>query len=275
VLFTSCDYINPEESIPSYISIDKIELDHEDAIGISDAWVYVNYELIGVFELPAEFPVLANGEAEIMVSPGIKVNGISVTRTFYPFYNAYTITQNLSPGETTKLNPKVGYNASITNIVWKEEFEGDEIKFTHDTTYKFGFVKNADMAFEENYCGMIALDSTTQEFEEKSLDYIEKPDIATYGSYLEMNFNTNMYFAVGLIVNYQNTLYNVSLVDLNPTDGKWKKIYIDLYTALNDFPDGTYFKIAINNLDYSSYLAFDQTLVLNPKIYIDDFKIIQ
>src|SRR5687767_2026929 len=80
--FTGCD---KEEPVPSYIHIDSISLnsiystqgtsDHK----ITDAWVFVNEQYVGVYELPATFPVLYEGTQNIRIKAGIKKNGISAT----------------------------------------------------------------------------------------------------------------------------------------------------------------------------------------------------
>ena len=66
LLINSCKLITPDESIPSYILIDKIAYKSNisgdnNSQNITDAWVYVDDQLIGAFELPAKFPVLITG----------------------------------------------------------------------------------------------------------------------------------------------------------------------------------------------------------------------
>ena len=90
---SSCEIYNPSEDEPSYIHIDSISLTTDyTAYGtashkITDAWVYVDNELIGAFELPANVPVLKSGVHNINIRPGIKLNGIAATRSYYPFFN--------------------------------------------------------------------------------------------------------------------------------------------------------------------------------------------
>src|SRR5688500_13907587 len=95
--------VNPEE-IPSYLYIDKINLQTLAGEGtskqdITDAWVYVQGQAIGVFELPARIPVLAEGNPEVWVYAGIKKDGISSTRVKYPFFKPFiTSSVNLVRG---------------------------------------------------------------------------------------------------------------------------------------------------------------------------------
>ena len=70
---------------PAYIKINDIELNNSSTDKITDAWVYIENQLQGVYELPAKFPVLETGVKEIRIKAGIKNNGISSSRVFYPF----------------------------------------------------------------------------------------------------------------------------------------------------------------------------------------------
>ena len=65
ILLNSCSKFDKEEPIPSYISIRKIDLVVPDSLkdkqgsasaSISDAWIYIDDKLQGVYQLPAKFP---------------------------------------------------------------------------------------------------------------------------------------------------------------------------------------------------------------------------
>ncbi|MES2398217.1 MAG: hypothetical protein V4549_19535, partial [Bacteroidota bacterium] len=107
--FISCELYNPAEPIPAYIRIDKIDLatipgQGTDSHKITDAWVYIDEQLIGCFELPATFPVLYEGSHQVKIAPGIKVNGIAATRSPYPFFNPNTQVVSFQKGATVNLS---------------------------------------------------------------------------------------------------------------------------------------------------------------------------
>ena len=62
VICSSCSKKDLEAEIPAYISIDDITLTTDLATqgsaaeNITDAWVFINDNLVGVYELPATFP---------------------------------------------------------------------------------------------------------------------------------------------------------------------------------------------------------------------------
>ena len=61
---TSCEKFSGDQTIPAYLGIDSIYLSTDyNSEGtasqrITDAWVYVDDEFLGAFELPARLPVL-------------------------------------------------------------------------------------------------------------------------------------------------------------------------------------------------------------------------
>ena len=70
---SSCEIFNPEEQVPAYVHLDKIDLNTQSDEGskshkITDAWVYLDDQLVGTFELPSTFPVLTeNGNHNLKI----------------------------------------------------------------------------------------------------------------------------------------------------------------------------------------------------------------
>src|SRR6185369_5304430 len=101
VIFASCNIINPASPVPSYIRIESIKLTTDNATqgsnrnAITDVWVYVDQQMVGVFEMPVTVPVLYSGVHTVMLKAGIIVDGIASTRIDYPFYNSFTQEVNL------------------------------------------------------------------------------------------------------------------------------------------------------------------------------------
>ena len=109
ICIVSCNKDNNE--VPCYISIDDIQVnEYANSAGtnVTDAWVYINDNLQGVYELPARFPVLAQGKQKLRIRAGIKDNGIAATRVAYPFYSSFIIEdQDFSPEMEIMLEPVV------------------------------------------------------------------------------------------------------------------------------------------------------------------------
>ncbi|MBT6688033.1 MAG: hypothetical protein HOB05_17070 [Bacteroidetes bacterium] len=271
VFFTvSCELINPAEEIPSYIYVDEFTLstnlleEGENTHNINDVWIYIEGEFIGIFELPAEIPVLASGENEILLYPGIKVNGIAASRDKYPFYSNYTTSETLSPYESDedilKLSPNVQY-LSETVFEWIENFE--DAGLTLDTTYNSTTkiqIKNES----GNNFGFISLDDSHIDFECISNDAFVLPQNNT-PVYLELDYKNNLNFQIGLIISNPSSTDIQPVISLNPIEN-WNKIYIDL----------TYF--VVQNINASSFIIFIAASktdeIDTAEIYIDNLKLI-
>ncbi|MEJ6615995.1 MAG: hypothetical protein QNL61_03675, partial [Crocinitomicaceae bacterium] len=72
---------------------------------LSEAWVYLDGDLVGVFELPVKLPILKDGAHTFKIYPAILNNGISATKKIYPFVEPYELIVDLEKNEVTKINP--------------------------------------------------------------------------------------------------------------------------------------------------------------------------
>ena len=106
--------------------------------------------------IPNIIPVLKNGEQKLYIAPGIKENGISATRTNYPFYVWHQEEVNLSPLDTTFINPRTSY---ISNCIqWEENFNGAGSSF-HQNLFEYGVNMISDTSvMSTNGYGEIILD---------------------------------------------------------------------------------------------------------------------
>ncbi|NLA24061.1 MAG: hypothetical protein GX879_03760 [Bacteroidales bacterium] len=271
--FLSCDIINPKEEIPTYISCDTALLTTDyytqgsNAHNITDAWIYVNSKLIGVFEMPFSIPVLASGANKVEILPGIKNNGVAASRVVYPFYEKYTLDTVFKPYEILKITPSFEYRNATFALI--EDFEDLGIAFavTSQSDTNINLVSGAE-AFEGNSMSF-SLDSERSFFECRTTDLFVLSYINNV--YLEMSFKCNDYFEFGLFARKYSGGADVevrkSVITLNPTNG-WKTIYI----KLNDV-------IAMNSdaYDFRLYFACSRTKSSPEEtthVYIDNVKLI-
>ena len=252
--------------IPTYLKINSIELEDNITYNITDAWVYINGQLQGVYELPAKFPVLNEGNTDIKIYAGIKNNGISSDRVMYPFYSADTINKVLTVNSTTEIDPTV-------NI--KENIDGQFDDFDN------GFSFNSDTRFQEltngpygNY-GSLSLDSlsdsdsiliTEINYKDFPLSFANVPQQGS-PTYLELDYKTNTSFLVGMYINSPNSpTLEKGLLWINPKED-WNKIYIDLTQTISEAIGAETFSIFIrmqrdNDLDENK-LDFDNIRIIH------------
>jgi len=250
IFLSACEIINPEEKIPSYIKIDSIKLDipssnESELSRITDAWIYVDDQIIGGFELPALFPVLVEGNHKLMIKAGIKVNGISETRGAYPFFNNFIIqNHNFIKDSVVEVKPVIKYYDE-TIFELNEDFESAGVLFEKTSRSDTSLEKTniSGQVFDGNYSGIVHLNATTPIFECKSIEALKLP---TNGKpiFLEIIYKNDIKFTVGFFANYFQNSEQHSVFVLNESY-EWNKIYINLADAINRYPNANDFNIFI------------------------------
>lgn len=274
-LLAGCSKTTIDE-IPSYIAIDTTSINVASLQGtasqkISDTWVYADNELIGAFEVPAQFPVLKNGSRELSIFAGIRLNGINETRAPYPFYEKITRTVNLEREKITDLGHlKFSYVVG-TKFAWQEDFEQANLSIDSTARSEVNLVRTrmtselaAAFPFEMNeWAAKIIIPDDSLVFECASHDSYKLPTTGT-SVFLEMNYKSNNSFTVGLIVNGSVTSQKSVLV-INPSE-TWNKIYINLTPSVSASSGATSFKVFLS--------AMKNTNVPKAEIYFDNFKLL-
>ncbi|HTX87550.1 MAG TPA: hypothetical protein VMC08_01045 [Bacteroidales bacterium] len=268
----SCEKFSGDQTIPAYLRIDSIFLTTDyiyqgtASQAITDSWVYVDDELIGVFENPCDVPVLKQGTHKVVVYAGIKKNGIATTRTAYLFYEPITRNVNFVPDSTVSLHTLSTTYEATTDFLWKEDFE--DIAVSLDTTPK-SLVPlqetpiGSPLTFEGQHSGLATMTDSLDFFECATHSFFAVPNSPVY---LEMNFRTNNSLTVGVYVVQSTFLYQVPIITLFPTNGKWKKIYIDLSNTLGSYLGATGFKVYLG--------TYKDAGVASPEILLDNFKLV-
>lgn len=258
LLLASCGKDIPA---PSYLKINKFTvLENTEAINaqgelnnnFTDAWVYINGDLKGVFELPAVIPFSAEGEKTISVIAGVRNNGISSTKKKYPFVEKYEIKATLTPLDTAVINPTTKYYANLS--FWIEDFEDPTSVSIDQTGYS-----NVNLTTDNSptylkygaYYGVVNL--TTQDSIWDALTSQELYVDAGSDVYLEIDYFITNNVLTGLTsfnVPAQ-TVHENPYIQLNLETGssvRWKKIYIDLHEIVNYESNANYFKVALSSI---------------------------
>lgn len=281
LLLNGCNTFDREEQTPVYFFIDNFSLTTKadnsqgsNAHDIKDAWVYVDGQLIGAFEVPVTIPVLAMDTVKVTILAGIKNNGRSDDREIYPFYKALQDTLILVPGRIDSFFPTIKYHDS-TQFKWIEDFEDRTISFEPSgndieedsirLTFEPSEVYNHSNLNQVS--GFVEFDSINQRFETSTISKFSVPRNSS--TYLEMNYNLETptqigfyaYDQAGILIDRVNILY------LFETDGVWKKSYISLNEDMSDprFTNAT-FKIFIYAKNFSDNP--------NARIYFDNLKLL-
>jgi len=271
----SCDLINPDEKAPGYIQVDSFTFDPNPAIGefgpskstnIKDVWVYVDNEFQGAYELPAKFPVLKTGSANIILSPGILLNGIAATRSPYPFYRGSIQQITIPELGTVTMNPVTSYFDSV-KCSYCEDFEGSGFSLTTTNasdTLMYQTIA-ADPNNKEGLCGVVTLDSANTAFEITSTSAYDLPGSGA-AVFLEFDYKINQSMVAGLFIVTPNTTpQQVALINLNATEN-WKKIYVQLGYTVSAYEDASGYKVFFGAVKSSS--------VSKAVFYLDNIKVV-
>ncbi|MCX6291789.1 MAG: hypothetical protein NT126_08495 [Bacteroidetes bacterium] len=266
-LMTSCNIINPAEPVPAYVHIDSIPFSATLTEGgnsskITDAWVYVDGNIVGAFELPATFPVLSSGTHQLKIRPGILIDGIAATRTAYPFYMAYDTTVNFDPGKTIRAMPVSSYTSAAN--IRLEDFDQSGISLvsmpSSDTS--INIVQDANCFY--NHSGKVYLDDAHPSFECAWKDSF--PLFPSLPAYVELNYFCNNEFTVGLITYTTLNTYSTDIVTYKPTD-TWRKEYVNLTPHTGNYTGITGYKFYIKATKATglpaAILYFDNIKVVN------------
>ena len=260
-LLSSCIKNNPD---PVWIQINEWTLESnplgEDAgvltENISDAWVYVDGEFVGVFEVPCTIPVIYSGEKTIRVYPAVLKNGISATKTIYPFLDDYAVVTDMVENQTITINPVTRYKTNCQ--FWIEDFDAAGNKITDDEPSVEPNMDNTtdasilDPAINGNAFGRISLSSSTvntwvgYSSNNEELYLPRGQDV-----YLEIDYHNTNRITTGLLaVSPSGTIDNPN-IQLNPQDEadvEWKKIYIELREIISASASGAYFQLSFQAL---------------------------
>lgn len=213
---------------------DQSQLEVVASQKFKDVWVYLNGKNLGCWELPCKIPILPNYSEEniIKLVPGIRMNGVSTMIPAYPFLTTFTATIAMDREQTYYISD---HNVSFTyptSIIFPllETFDQSSVFSSIDPDGV-----NIQITQEENRnIGKITLEDTTTFFDIKS------PIFSLKGSgnftFWEMDYKCdNKIYCELFIHTISGFIKPVSILSLNPTNGEWKKIYINLTATLTEY----------------------------------------
>ena len=292
LLLFSCKKFSGSQEIPAYLKIEpwtfttNYEIEGAATQAITDAWVYVNGNYLGCYEMKSHddgvysmIPVLEKGEKKLQIYPGIKMNGISSTRIQYPFYKPYVCKKTLVEGQIETITPSTKYysiDSTSVHFKMKEDFEEvHNIKiYRIDTTYaqllsvEHSVDSNAwvDPMDPLNHyrSGYVHLGDSIRRMGLASGELHELPAVGNY-IMLEMDYKCNAEILVGMyIMSPQDGLMDKELYYLKASN-TWKKTYLNFSPTVTENNGATYFKF---------YLKSAVSEGSSADIYIDNIKLI-
>ena len=243
----SCNIINPEETVPTYLHIDSFAFAAPPTeLGsashkIPTVVVYFNNQNLGVFELPATVPIIADAPGTLRLVPGIDFAGMHNQVTPYSFYLADTFTLQPSPGNIINHLPKTGYRQNV-KLLFIEDFEtGNAFNNIIAGATPVSRTSNPDSLIEGSYSGLIPIignDEIIEVTHSLATAFNANPLVE---SWLEISYRSSVSFSVGLQA-IGNTGSDITeyQVGFNPSAGG-NKVYIGIQSFIATNQNSKYF----------------------------------
>jgi hypothetical protein len=270
----SCNKFTDDAGIPSFVHIEKISLNTSvgqgsDSANIVDAWVYIDNEFMGAYELPATFPLLLDGKQNLTIRPGIILNGISATRSINPFFEEIPVTVDLIPDSTVNLNLQTTYVPEAKfawNSIGQEDFEQGGISIDSLTASSTSMVKTNVEVYEGDYSGWVHLDKDHPDFIGASTTDFPIP-VNKSALVMEINIkNPESTAVIGLYFNLPGgTVIKEEHLYVNPGEN-WKKLYVNFTDYMSQYSTAISYKVF-----FSYTLPTDAT---EANMYVDNIKLI-
>jgi len=272
-ILSSCIKNNPD---PVWLEVHEWTLESNSELStlegelthnFTEAWVFVDDKIVGVFEVPFRIPIIKTGNANIKLYPAIKNNGISATKKIYPFVVPYEINAVFVDNGEVIIDPVTHYKSNCLFDIY--DFESSITGFDDDPNSLVTMAIASDPLIAKwgNY-GQISLTSTDSMYVGYTHNY--KNYYQGQEVYLEMDYyNTNALITGVLATSSSAGTVNNQNIQLNPQDPssvKWKKIYIDLKEIISNSPSGAQFR--------QSFQALLDSGDSNGEIIFDNIKIV-
>jgi hypothetical protein len=275
-LLGSCEFINPKEEIPAYIYVVPFQLKTDPTAQgsasekITEVWLTVNDEFLGVYRLPSLIPVLKTGSTKIKLEAGIKENGISTTPDIYPFYQPFETQVDLQPNEVDTLRPKTAYKANVKFSIL-ENFE--RAPHTFDALIggqAYSRITITNVGAFEGSSGLINLNEQNPAVVLGSVNKVS--GLLDKGTvvFLEANYKAEAQAAFGVIpLPFSGDPQLVYAGGFNPS-ATWNKIYFNLTKVVFD-SKAKEFQIILR----AELPTKDGAITLNTaRIWLDNIKLV-
>lgn len=271
-LLSSCDIINPAETIPVTLHLEPFTFTVEAGEGsannkISEVWVVANGSILGAFTPPVDIRYLGEGLTTFRFVPGIRNNGIANDAIPYQLFSDYTIELDVVPGNTYQIMPVTGYVEEAVFSFMADFETGNPFVDNKDTVSASNLVLSQEEVFEGAYSGKMSLSEEAHYI--KVTHPIGMTDLPKSGkaTYLEMRYKSAVEFSIGLIGLDVEGLEAEDFFYLVKPSEEWNQLYLELTDRVID-SDLDAYKIAFQAL----YLVQAGDTVQD--IYLDNIKVV-
>lgn len=244
---SSCDLINPKESLPMYIEVVSPEVLLDSSrnlrsdLGVRDLWVSQGSEFQGAFTKGMVFPVF-EGESDMYdIGGGVFVSGISGNRTRYPFWGSIAQEIPFQALDTVRLSPVYRYfpRDTILEYAFEETFEAGQPRFvSNPLTGRIATVpinRVTGDVFEGTYAGVARFTANDSILELVSQDELVLPTSGQSDTWLELTFRNTIPFTVGLSYREPGgTIVGLTEAGVFFDSDEWTTVYVPFTDGIRE-----------------------------------------
>jgi hypothetical protein len=257
------------EQIPAYLHLKPFEVSAPGGAGwqkITDGWLYVNGIFLGAYTLPATVPVLAEGDSEVILFPGVKENGIEATPNIYPYLTRFVKNYTLTAGQTTDIQPITDYDSDNVYAfgIGRGDFDGGSFIAleNRDTDGLLDFSLSTEGAFSGKSLLMKVdtahpvMDIATEKIE--NLPVLGSPEV-----WLELHYKTDIPFYLYMLsgpAQESEPVYQFNVSE------EWNKIYFNLTGTLvttQQTEQRLYFRLSLPKDNSGGYSKNSGTVLID------------
>lgn len=294
--FSGCKKFQGDVTVPAYLHLDRMVVVPQAQNAPSSEAGFYNSDIdavqlicyfegdssettLGTFQLPCTVPILRHGTMKYLhVYPVVKQNGISSTRIYYVYYNKVELNNvKVSADSLTNLGtydslqhlwtlPTTYRTRNQISVLTEDYFEPTTFSSHFDSTVVW-VTNDPDGACTGQGYGMVHVPDSLSTLNFYINDEFSIPNSTVY---LEMNYQTDVELQLNMIgfeVSSNGSATSKGIMALNPTtDGRWKKIYINLTRTWSQFNYNTPFSLyfqAVNPDGIEANIKLDNVKILS------------
>ncbi len=254
---------------PAYIYIPEFTVTTNQAQGTNFVPmpyvnVFINDNSVGVYALPANFPILQEGPVKVEVFPMIKRfarEGVQHYSVMQPFQSQL----DLKALETDTLIPEFSYYDNA-EFPWLEDFNDNasSLYIKSGTIDTFYLENDPSISRDQTPYMHINMGDGESFFEIESQDLFDLP-MDGRDVYLEMDYRSTVPFTIGLYATSSTGVIAVPSVSPFKTDTAWTKAFIFLSDETINRSSDTRFRVYFRAVNASED---------DPHIYLDNIKLV-
>ncbi len=279
---SQCD--TKDEAIPAYLHLDSAVVLPKVGQGgaahaLAGVQIFANNRSMGVFPLPCNVPIIAEGNTAIVIQAMVYENGSnSVLKPFLSLATCDTLV-NLKAGKTTAVAAVPFSFRGNCKIAWEENFEDNSsslVPLTYNSSADTQYVASTAYDLNSKWAGTtralhinVTAADTNKYFDLRSFSYLS--NLPVDGRSIVLEFDIKNTLPLQLYVQRKNSSGEqiIPYYYIGTLNSNWTRYYINLAYEISGQESSATYKVFYSFFKKASASA-DQILIDNIRLtYLD------